>query len=579
MGKIKKISEYDLVGGSSNMDIYPITHYRAVFGSDNKNLEDTFNDFLNYLHGTESSMRADEFPYRAIYYDSGNETEDWNSLNNFINDINQIAATKNNGSLRIFLGGVRIDVSNRVLYYGNKTTSQTVTGPIQLNGNRLENSGKSDTTFSRIYTLGKWTPWKNVNFQGPTADGKIYGFKNDNWTPLTFIGAKEGESGEIFNSYTGSNKNIASGIYSHAEGFKTKAQGISSHAEGDSNTAFGAMSHAEGIGNFVSSRGGHVEGSDNRINSADGATGRDSGHAHAEGYHNEIGPYAPQAHIEGSTNFAGSRNAHVEGYNNILENGARNSHVEGENNEVVNGSHVSHTEGGDNTNQGASYCHIEGYNNLVYITATYGHIEGYNNIIKNSYEHASGKYNFSTENSTLFSIGCGTNSYRKNAFEVDADGRVYILGIGGYIGQFSGDAGDSMDLAMYISEMNDSIKANTGNIEQLTIRNKVKIINLDPFLQAFNGDYELYEFLPQIKPNDLNSIFYSGYINFGDLNSRHESCSVDVIFCEDNGPRMNLICHTSEGLYTFVFETEEGFSLVKRFINSESSHVPINYSK
>ena len=40
--------------------------------------------------------------------------------------------------------------------------------------------------------------------------------------------------------------NVASGYYSHAEGYKTSASGNYSHAEGRSTTASGYYSHAEG---------------------------------------------------------------------------------------------------------------------------------------------------------------------------------------------------------------------------------------------------------------------------------------------------------------------------------------------
>lgn len=52
--------------------------------------------------------------------------------------------------------------------------------------------------------------------------------------------------GEIFNTYTGNNKNVANGEYSHAEGFHTTASSFSSHAEGDHTTASGYASHAGG---------------------------------------------------------------------------------------------------------------------------------------------------------------------------------------------------------------------------------------------------------------------------------------------------------------------------------------------
>lgn len=63
--------------------------------------------------------------------------------------------------------------------------------------------------------------------------------------------------GEIFNDYT---NNIASGVYSHAEGGNTAATGKDSHAEGLSTIARGDYSHAEGESTETSSKHQHVQG-------------------------------------------------------------------------------------------------------------------------------------------------------------------------------------------------------------------------------------------------------------------------------------------------------------------------------
>ena len=66
------------------------------------------------------------------------------------------------------------------------------------------------------------------------------------------------EKGEIFNTYNGSDKNVASGNHSHAEGNSNTASGLSSHAEGNSNTASGNYSHAEGSSNTASGANSHA---------------------------------------------------------------------------------------------------------------------------------------------------------------------------------------------------------------------------------------------------------------------------------------------------------------------------------
>ena len=73
-------------------------------------------------------------------------------------------------------------------------------------------------------------------------------------------------------------------------------------------------------------------------------------------------------------------------------------------------------------------------------------VEGSHTIAQNHSEHAGGKYNKSNKKttgtdadkaagSTIHSIGVGTSAInRKNAVEVMQDGKVYILGVGGYDG-------------------------------------------------------------------------------------------------------------------------------------------------
>ena len=55
-----------------------------------------------------------------------------------------------------------------------------------------------------------------------------------------------GNNSEIFNTYSGTYKNVASGGYSHAEGNGTKAKGYNSHAEGSNTTASDYYTHSEG---------------------------------------------------------------------------------------------------------------------------------------------------------------------------------------------------------------------------------------------------------------------------------------------------------------------------------------------
>ena len=77
-------------------------------------------------------------------------------------------------------------------------------------------------------------------------------------------GKKIPNGGEIFNDYV---NNIASGVYSHAEGVKTIASGRISHAEGHGTEASGNFCHAEGRYTKAASSFQHVQGKYNIVDS------------------------------------------------------------------------------------------------------------------------------------------------------------------------------------------------------------------------------------------------------------------------------------------------------------------------
>lgn len=69
----------------------------------------------------------------------------------------------------------------------------------------------------------------------------------------------------------------------------------------------------------------------------------------------------------------------------------------------------------------------------------YSHAEGYNTITNNPAEHSQGQYNISNTD-TIHSIGVGkSDNDRKNAVEVLKDGKVYIIGLGGFDGTNADD--------------------------------------------------------------------------------------------------------------------------------------------
>lgn len=238
------------------------------------------------------------------------------------------------------------------------------------------------------------------------------------------------------NSHAEGGATIASGLSSHAEGDSTVASGSHSHAEGSGPTASGDCSHAEGEATIASGQASHAEGSD---------TTADGNVAHAEGAHTIA--WGDGSHAEGSgfaikSTFTISGSAGIMGYVSSQDHGLVVGSVIKYNNryatvvEVTNSTHftLDHTLDSDAalTNvyidiiTGISYgncSHVENRENIA--VGASSHAEGLHTIANNDNEHACGKYNLSTPNQTLFSIGNGTSdSDRRNVFEVTQDGSV-----------------------------------------------------------------------------------------------------------------------------------------------------------
>lgn len=120
---------------------------------------------------------------------------------------------------------------------------------------------------------------------------------------------------EIFNDYT---HNVATGIFSHAEGESTIASGNQSHAEGGGTTASGGCSHAEGAGTTANGYSSHTEGNATIVSAVN---------AHAEGNSTYVHSTAENSHAEGTGSYTKGVNAHAE--NSSYANG-ENSHSGGE---------------------------------------------------------------------------------------------------------------------------------------------------------------------------------------------------------------------------------------------------------
>ncbi len=131
-----------------------------------------------------------------------------------------------------------------------------------------------------------------------------------------YLEGKNEDAGDVFNDIS---NNIASGHYSHAEGYSVTASGdYGSHAEGYRTVASKRSSHAEGDGTSASGEYSHAEGSTTI------ASGLSS---HAEGY----GTVAKgiDAHAEGRYTIASAEQQHVQGRSNIEDTKGVYAHIVG----------------------------------------------------------------------------------------------------------------------------------------------------------------------------------------------------------------------------------------------------------
>ena len=215
-----------------------------------------------------------------------------------------------------------------------------------------------------------------------------------------------GENAEVFNNY---DENIASGKYSHAEGYQTMAKGSYAHAEGYGTFANAAAAHAEGYDTKATARYAHAEGA---------STTASGNNSHAEG--NSTTASGHYSHAEGNFTTAAGGYSHAEGnYAQTGENGTY-AHAEG-----------SYTKA---TKTGA---HAEG--NYTEANGAFSHTEGYYTKAESMYQHVRGKYNIADDAGIYATIiGNGdANSNRKNIHTFDWNGNAWFAG-DIYIGSTSG---------------------------------------------------------------------------------------------------------------------------------------------
>lgn len=228
------------------------------------------------------------------------------------------------------------------------------------------------------------------DISGQTIDGYIAGLGAEIFNDYSEREYVEDNYGNII-AFCG---NVASGDYSHAEGYATTASESCAHAEGWSTITSGQAAHAEGYNTKAS-----------------------GDYSHAEGYNVEA--LGEESHAEGHGGMAKGTCSHVEGQGSDAT--GYGSHAEGGYTQAIN--NYSHSEG-YNTKANGESSHAEGAWTIA--SGNNSHAGGIGTKATGDNQTVIGEYNIEDPNS-LFIIGNGTDEdTRSNAFVVDQDGSIYV---------------------------------------------------------------------------------------------------------------------------------------------------------
>ena len=178
------------------------------------------------------------------------------------------------------------------------------------------------------------------------------------------------------------------------------------------------------------------------------------------------GKYATKAEIDGIGGVGKpgeGKNAEI--FNNYTNNQATGKWSHAEGCETIADGDYSHAEGFATAANGYS-SHAEGSSTTA--AGANSHAEGNNTQAQNDVEHAEGSYNKSNA-TTRHSVGIGTSDDdRKNAFEIMANGDIYVYGVGGYDGTNALSA-DSKTLQTVLAELQ-SAQAELQQAQKYAVR-------------------------------------------------------------------------------------------------------------
>ena len=232
-----------------------------------------------------------------------------------------------------------------------------------------------------------------------------------------------GKNAEVFNDCF---ENIATGNYSHAEGYRTQASGDYSHAEGSNSIANGMFSHAEGFNTKALGEESHAEGR---------STKATNDCAHAEGQNSE------------ATGFV--------------------SHAEGNGTKATGNS--SHSENAETLASGVR-----------------SHAEGFNTIAAGTNQHVQGKYNVEdAEEKYAHIVGNGNLNTRSNAHTLDWNGNAWFKG-DVFVGENNQDDGKKLATEEFVTNSIEELRKEMVILEEDDLTMDGLIDNTFPSLTTEN---------------------------------------------------------------------------------------------
>lgn len=375
----------------------------------------------------------------------------------------------------------------RTGYLDSNDTPSTATGQnaTSIGGNTHANGDWSHAEGTGTYAYGKGCHAEGLATEAGLA-GNGYAHAEGAHTYATGSGSHaEGSNARAIgnNSHAEGFDTRSSGPHSHAEGYGTNASNTGSHAEGGHTYATGRYSHAEGEYSTAEGEFSHAEGYATKIDRRAGVG------CHVEGDHSSIGNNNNKggAHAEGVYTIAYGRGSHSGGYKTYAfgDGSFAHGYLQSDGNWMDWSSDYKDNPdlsrilaygkgsfaGGFHRKGHKLHAYGDGSFAFGYITSdpndttgahsssglqavgkgsmAGGYVDTVNGVLsyvngdggigwgigvrtENDGEAAFGKYNkpvYEDEpDSTLFTVGNGTSSSRKNALEVRLDNSVKIAG-------------------------------------------------------------------------------------------------------------------------------------------------------